>query len=404
MVGNAYPYTYATWLNDVKLASAAGFDGFALNIGTDSWQWTQVASAYQAAQDSGTGFKMFLSFDMTVLPCSSYDNAAALRSYITTYAAHPNQAWYGGKILASTFAGSDCTFGQGGWTAGWQTAFKDVLSNAGTPVYFMPSVFTDPSTFGSASAMDGELNWNSGWPMGGDDLDFSSDTTYMNALGSKGYMAAVSPVFFTHYGVNSWNKNWIFRSDNWLYASRWETLVANRDKFDLIEALTWNDYGESSYIGPIEGAQPNSQAWVDGYDHTALLDISLYYATAFKTGVYPAITTDKIYLTARPHPVYAVATSDSVPSPNYREYSDDNFYALIFATSACTVTLTSGAGSQTTAVAAGVTRLSYALATGSGMAATISRNGADVVSHTPDFTFVANPTTYNFNYVFTQSS
>lgn len=49
-----------------------------------------------------------------------------------------------------------------------------------------------------------------------------------------------------------------------LFSYRWEELIANRDKFDLVEALTWNDYGESSYIGPIEGAQPNSQAWVDG--------------------------------------------------------------------------------------------------------------------------------------------
>jgi len=31
--------------------------------------------------------------------------------------------------------------------------------------------------------------------------------------------------------------------------------------------MTSPDYGESHYIGPIEGAQPNSQAWVNGFDH-----------------------------------------------------------------------------------------------------------------------------------------
>lgn len=41
-------------------------------------------------------------------------------------------------------------------------------------------------------------------------------------------------------GVNSWNKNWNFRSDNWLYSYRWEQLIANRNRFDLVEALTWN--------------------------------------------------------------------------------------------------------------------------------------------------------------------
>jgi glucan endo-1,3-alpha-glucosidase len=44
-------------------------------------------------------------------------------------------------------------------------------------------------------------------------------------------------------------------------------MIANRNKVDVVEVITWNDYGESHYIGPIEGAQPNSQAWVNGFDH-----------------------------------------------------------------------------------------------------------------------------------------
>lgn len=61
MVGNAYPYTAQTWLDDIKLAHASGIDAFALNVGTDPWQYTQVASAYAQAEASGTGFKMFIS-------------------------------------------------------------------------------------------------------------------------------------------------------------------------------------------------------------------------------------------------------------------------------------------------------------------------------------------------------
>ena len=45
MVGNTYPYTQDTWASDIALAQANGIDGFALNVGTDSWQVTQVASA-----------------------------------------------------------------------------------------------------------------------------------------------------------------------------------------------------------------------------------------------------------------------------------------------------------------------------------------------------------------------
>lgn len=41
-----------------------------------------------------------------------------------------------------------------------------------------------------------------------------------------------------------------------------------RDQVDIVQILSWNDYGESHYVGPIKGAQPNSQAWVDGMNHT----------------------------------------------------------------------------------------------------------------------------------------
>ena len=45
MLGFTAPYTSADWTQDITLAHAAGIDGFALNIGTDSWQTSQVASA-----------------------------------------------------------------------------------------------------------------------------------------------------------------------------------------------------------------------------------------------------------------------------------------------------------------------------------------------------------------------
>lgn len=51
-----------------------------------------------------------------------------------------------------------------------------------------------------------------------------------------------------------------------------------------------------------------------------------YYATAFKTGSYPAITEDKIYLWARTHPKEA-NSPDSVAKPTNFELvrSHDSF-------------------------------------------------------------------------------
>lgn len=76
------------------------------------------------------------------------------------------------------------------------------------------------------------------------------------------------------------------------------------------------DYGESHYVGPIKGAQPNSQAWVDGFPHTPWLELSAYFARAFKTGAYPPIDRDRIFMWARPHLKDAEATEDEVSRPD----------------------------------------------------------------------------------------
>jgi glucan endo-1,3-alpha-glucosidase len=63
---------------------------------------------------------------------------------------------------------------------------------------------------------------------------------------------------------------WIYLSDQHLYSKRWESLVETRDQLDIVQILTWNDYGESHYIGPIKGAQPKSEAWTEGMPHTGM--------------------------------------------------------------------------------------------------------------------------------------
>lgn len=136
--------------------------------------------------------------------------------------------------------------------------------------------------------LDGELNWNSGWPTGSTNLDTSSDVTYSRDLGgNKTYMPAISPCFFTYYAPNSYNKDFIYRSDDWLLATRMEMIVAMRNKVEFAEIISWNgecklnktysvhtqlrfaqDYGESHYIGPIRADQPDSQSWTNGMPHS----------------------------------------------------------------------------------------------------------------------------------------
>lgn len=92
-------------------------------------------------------------------------------------------------------------------------------------------------------------------------------------------------------------------------------LIQNRTSVALAEVLTWNDFGESHYVGPIEGIQPMSQGWVNGYDHTGWLDLMKYYIAAYKTGTYPTIAKDRVFLWGRLAPANATAPADSVGKP-----------------------------------------------------------------------------------------
>ncbi|ADV23630.1 glucan endo-1,3-alpha-glucosidase agn1 [Cryptococcus gattii Ru294] len=361
MVGNTYSYTQSIWANDISLASAAGIDGFALNYGRDTWQPARIADAYAAAKAQGS-FKLFLSLDVSSLSCSSASDAATHAASIATYANHSAQAMYNSKVLVSTFSGESCTFGQGSVSAGW-TYFRSLLTAKGISIYFVPSIFSDISTYSSDSWMDGEFNWNGGWPTGNTALDTSSDTSYMSALGSKGYMAAVSPCFFTYYSPSSYNKDWIYRSDDWLLARRMEQIISMRNSFDMAEIISWNDYGESHYIGPIRADQPNSQGWTTGMPHTAWLNLVAYYAPAFKTGSYPSAS-DQMILWTRPHPKAATPTAPTCARPSNWNNTDDNLYVWVALKAAATVTITSGSNSGSWYLQAGVNKVGIASAAG----------------------------------------
>ncbi|KAK7689670.1 hypothetical protein QCA50_007465 [Cerrena zonata] len=391
MVGFAATYSVGSWENDIAIAPSKGIDGFALNFGPDNWQAVQVSNAYIAAINQG--FKMFLSFDMSAWACQSASDADGIRQFVNGYNGHPNQVYIDGKMLVSTFSGEQCGFGTRDLNTGWWNTIKAGMP----PTYFVPAFFANPGDFGGLTAIDGAFNWNSAWPSGDFDIDFGNDQTWINDLGGRGYMAGVSPWFFTHYGPQSFNKNWIYRADDWLWASRWEELIQNRGQVSFAQVISWNDYSESHYVGPIDGVQPNSQAWVDGFDHQGWLDLMSYYIAAYKTGVYPAITKDRIFLWGRLYPA-AAGAPDPVAKPDNWQWTDDFLWAVILTQSPGSVTLSCGSNVQTFQVGAGLSKLKLPLNTSCSVSAQVARNGITTVNFSPPgFNFNTNPPSYNFN-------
>ncbi|KAI0827705.1 glycoside hydrolase family 71 protein [Trametes gibbosa] len=408
MVGNTFPYTIKDWEEDIKLASVHGIDAFVLNVGVEPWQKSSVERCYAAASESDHSFKLCLSFDMSSLRGSSREDVNLLRDYIAAVANHPCQLLYDGKVLVSTFAGQDSLFGHSTLHHAWKFV-KGTLEEI-APIHLIPSFFIDPRRYPDIPAMDGYFNWNGGWSLHlsaempretVENAEPDTDRHHIHHLGGRTFMAAISPWFFTHYGADSWSKNWVYRSED-LYVRRWERLVEAREQVDIVQVLSWNDYGESHYIGPIKGAQPNSQAWVDGFPHTAWLDLTRYYARAFKEGVYPPIERDKIYLWSRPHLKTAEAADDPVGRPDRWQLVDDSFWVIVFTTGPAQICVSTQdhVPNVTRSVGGGIHKASYPMSPGGGMEVRIIRDGIVVAECAPsldEFRVQERPQTYNFN-------
>jgi len=77
------------------------------------------------------------------------------------------------------------------------------------------------------------------------------DASYMQTLNASGkpYMMPVSPWFYTN--LPGYDKNWLWRGDDTWY-QRWQQVWYLQPEF--VEIISWNDFGESHYIGPLDNS------------------------------------------------------------------------------------------------------------------------------------------------------
>ncbi|KAJ5839451.1 Glycoside hydrolase family 71, partial [Penicillium rubens] len=243
--------------DDMKRAQYAGIDAFALNIGTDSYTDEQLGFAYQSAANNG--MKVFISFDFNWWQ-TSQGNALKVD----------------GKVFMSSFAGDGVDI-------------VAIRAAADSDIYFAPNFHPGRGDFSNLQAA---LNWiawgnngNNGSSTPSKQLAVAdSDNAYNTALNGKPYIVSVSPWFSTHFGGEvSYTKNWVFPS-GLLWYNRWREILATSPRF--VELLTWNDYGESHYIGPLSSPHIDDGAskWVMGMPHNGWLDMAKPFIAAYKAG------------------------------------------------------------------------------------------------------------------------
>lgn len=286
MVGNAASMTPEQWAFDILEAQKAHIDGFALNIGQqDSYTDAVLENAYNAADAAGNFF-LFLSFDYASGGAWPADRVI---STINKFKDRASQFLYDGRPLVSTFEGP-------GNAADWPGI------KSATGCFAMPS-WTSLGPSGIESVLndiDGFFSWDA-WPVGAEDKTDESDQTWMNAISGKPYMMPVSPWFYT--SLPQWNKNWLWRGDD-LWHDRWQQVIELQPA--LVEIITWNDYGESHYIGPIHdaGIPEGASRYVSNSPHDAWRSLLPHYIDAYKSGNTTAldITSDTITYWYRPNP------------------------------------------------------------------------------------------------------
>ena len=219
------------------------------------------------------------------------------------------------------------------------------------------------------------------------DMTDDIDTAWQSFLGDKAYMMGISPWFYTD--LPDLSKTWTWRG-NKLFNERWQ--AAQQLQPQLVEIITWNDFGESHYIGPLNAAEeyPGSEAYVDGLPHDAYRILLPAYIDAYKGNNGSATYTEDLVYAHKINPgadqgscsAGAVTGGPSYQPPvSAADVSVDaiDVYLLLNSPADLTVTIGSGAPQPFTANAAGVNYFSVDATGQTGAVSYTVKRGDDTI-------------------------
>ncbi|KAK4159596.1 glycosyl hydrolase family 71-domain-containing protein [Cladorrhinum sp. PSN259] len=349
MVPNAEQFSQADWEANMNLAKNAGIDAFVLNMANgQATTTTQLPKAFDAA--AATSFKLLFSFDYAgngAWDKTDVKNLIALYGPLSTYFKRGTQP------LVSTFEGP-------GNADDW------VWIKQQTGCFFIP----DWSSWGPYTAVnlangvaDGLFSWDA-WPEGPANKTTITEGDYYNALqvqtSSKVYMMPISPWFYTN--MPGYKKNWIWHGDD-LWFQRWQQAISLDRKPDYIQIISWNDFGESHYIGPLDSRQYGAFAagagnapynYVESMPHDGWRETLPYFISLYKTGT-ASINKERLVGWFRPHKNGQCNNGGTSGNTAYHiqkeflptEINKDRIFYDAVLTSSATVTVTIGSTTQT---------------------------------------------------------
>ncbi|KAL8276344.1 hypothetical protein RQP46_011269 [Phenoliferia psychrophenolica] len=227
------------------------------------------------------------------------------------------------------------------------------------------------------------------------------------------YRACWSPWFNVHLtsGNNRSLMCSIYKSDAWLIVTRMEQILGMANVPQMVELLTWNDFGESHYLGPIRAnaglpsGTVNSASYVTDFPHESMLGLIRVLIAYYKTGTFPikAVVSTEIYWWYRPHPKGVIASADPLGRQQNADWTEDYIYcAVILArkTAVTAVRIEIGGTVTDTAVSQGKVNLIKANLVPGTPYFSLLNSASTVITgkRVSGPAIVNNPTFYNFNY------
>ncbi|KAI1146646.1 glycoside hydrolase [Nemania diffusa] len=266
---------------DIQQAVAAGFDAFALNIGQPSagWLTSAVTQLFDYA-DAQPNFKLFFSFD--------FYQTGDINAHAALYAQFAGRASYlrygaAGLPVVSSYSGG--AIGPEAWRG-----FK-----AANNVYLVPNLEADPNYYSQPAAffqtwgdvVDGVFSWETNWPDVSDapgvNVSSALDAAVKTAADAAGktYIMGLSTLQYKHCCGDSW-----YREGETNLPERMNQILQLSPEFT--EVITWNDAGESHYIGPswpeTVTAEILQYGDTDVNPHTGWQPLISSFINAFKAG------------------------------------------------------------------------------------------------------------------------
>ncbi|WP_328535637.1 glycoside hydrolase family 71 protein [Streptomyces sp. NBC_00344] len=337
---------------EVRTARDAGIDGFSVDILSLSGpNWDRVNLLLKAAASEDPGFRIMLMPDMTSLHTDPSTLADALAGLAKSPSAH---RLADGRLVVSPFKAEAH---DPGW---WSQMTTRLAQRYRIGTALVPLFLNFPANAERFAPISyGFSEWGNRSYTG--QAGATADTALAHRLG-KAWMQPVSVQDTRpNQGVYDEAGNTATLRTTWGHAID--------DGADWVQLTTWNDYSEGSQFAP------------SAHNGHAYLDLASYYLSRFKTGKWPRIVRDTVYLTSR------VQFSATTPSPGAEKLlmsprdgtapPRDAVEALTFLTAPATLDTVVGTDRQSHPVPAGVRPTLVPLHTG-WSSAVVRRDGRQV--------------------------